>query len=90
MQNGIASLVSLFEEKLIVDVKQMRGEGINFLVYHKNLAESLNFFFQFITELKARKTLHCCLHRLHSGKNVSNCRRNENGTINETQKLNTG
>lgn len=55
MQNGIASLASLFEEKLIVDVKQMRGEGINFLVYHKNLAESLNFFFNLLLSSKPVK-----------------------------------
>lgn len=55
MQNGIASLASLFEEKLIVDVKQMRGEGINYLVYHKNLAESLNFFFNLLLSSKPVK-----------------------------------
>lgn len=55
MQNGIASLASLSEEKLIVDVKQMQGEGINYLVYHKTLAESLNFFFNLLLSSKPVK-----------------------------------
>lgn len=54
MLNGIASLASLFEEKRIVDAKQMR-EGINYLVYHKTLAESLNFFFNLLLSSKPVK-----------------------------------